>query len=79
MYHSDLIISEHPKESSGIEYRDELIIARVQVWKRLFWLLGGIFAVMYFTVFHYNMYKNKYSMRDFFILSCKGMKNGKII
>lgn len=77
LYHSDRVIVRHPKESSGILYRDELIIARVQVWKRLFGFFWGIFSIFYFTLFHYKFYKTKYSMGKFFILSCKGMSNEK--
>lgn len=71
--HSDQAIVIHPEESSGINYRDELIIARIKVWKRLFWFFWWVFAVFYFTIFHFKFYKNQYSIWGFFCLSCKSL------
>ena len=75
LFHSDKSIVFHKKESSGFKFRDELIISRIKVFKRLFGFLGGIFGVIYFTIFKYNEYKNKYSFIKYFWLSLKGLSN----
>jgi hypothetical protein len=36
MYHSNKSIVVHSDESSGIDYRKELILARIKVFKKLF-------------------------------------------
>jgi GT2 family glycosyltransferase len=63
----------HPKESSGSNWRDSLIISRVVVFKRMYGFLGGFFAVLYFTIMKFNLYKKKYSFFKFFKLSFKGL------
>lgn len=75
MYHSDKIIVIHPNESSGIDYRDDLIISRIRVFKRLLWFIWGFLWIFYFTFFHYKFYKEKYSIFKFFILSFKSLIN----
>lgn len=77
VYHFDNSIVIHPDESSWMNYRDELIIARIKVFKRLFWFFWWILWVIYFTIFDYNIYKNKYSIKNFFILSFKSLINEK--
>jgi len=75
MYHSNKSIVTHPDESSGILYREELIEARIKVFKKLFWLLGWFLWVFYFTILHYKYYKNNFSPVEFFILSFKSLFN----
>lgn len=79
MYHSDKSIVIHPDESSWIDYngREDLIIARVKVWKRLWWFFWWLVVIPYITVFHYKYYKKYFSIWSFFILSCKSLWNGK--
>lgn len=75
MYHSDKPIVIHPDESSGINYNADLIIARIKVFKRLFWFIGWFTWVFYFTILHYKYYKNRFSIVQFFILSFKSLLN----
>lgn len=75
IYHFDESIVIHPDESSGIYYRDDLVIARIKVFKRLFWWIWWFLWVFYFTILHYKFYKNKYSIIKFFILSFKSLIN----
>jgi hypothetical protein len=62
MWHSDKAIVIHPDESSGIQYRKELIIARIKVFKRMYGFIGGVAAIPYFTILHYKRYKSKFSI-----------------
>ena len=73
MYHYDIPIVIHPEESSGIDYNRDLIIARIKVFKRLFWFLGWFAWVFYFSFSHYKYYKWKFSFFDFFTLSFKSL------
>ncbi len=75
MYHNDNAIVIHPEDSSGIDYknREDLIIARIKVWKRFWWLFWGIIAIPFFTIFHYQYYKKYFSIWEFFILSLRGL------
>lgn len=77
MYHSDKSIVIHPDESSWIDYRKDLIIARIKVFKRLFWFIWWIAWIFYFTILHYKYYKYKFSVVDFFILSFKSLINAE--
>lgn len=77
MYHSDKSIVIHPDESSWIDYREELIIARIKVFKRLFWFIWWFAGVFYFTILHYKYYKTKFSILEFFILSLKSLIHEK--
>lgn len=77
MYHSDKPIVIHPNESSWIDYREELIIARIKVFKRLFWFIWWSAWVFYFTILHYKYYKTKFSTKEFFILSFNSLVDGK--
>jgi len=77
MYHSDKSIVIHPNESSGIDYRKDLIIARIKLFKRIFWFIWWFVWVFYFTILHYKYYKLKFSVFDFFILSFKSLINVK--
>jgi glycosyltransferase involved in cell wall biosynthesis len=70
--HVDKAIVVHPEESSGTDYREELIIARIKVFRRMFGWAWAIFAILYFTIFHYNIYKSKFSVWNFLRLSLKG-------
>ncbi len=72
--HMDKAIVFHKDESSGIQYRDELINSRIKVFIRMFGFFGGVFVVFYFTIFHYKFYKEKYSIFRFFWLSLRGLK-----
>ncbi len=65
------IIVIHPKESSGLNYRDELIKSRPKVFKRMFGFLGYVFSLIYFPIFHYKLYKKKYSFFKFIKISIK--------
>lgn len=67
--HCDEAIVLHPNESSGSSYREELVIARIKVWKRMFWFFWWILAVFYFTIFDYKNYKSIYNPIAFFVLS----------
>lgn len=75
IYHSDKSIVIHPDESSGIDYRKDLVIARIKVFKKLFWFIWWFAWVFYFTVLHYKYYKTRFSIIDFFILSFKSLIN----
>lgn len=75
IYHIDKTIVFHPDESSGINYSNDLIIARIKVFKRLFWFIWWLLGVFYFTIFHYKYYKSKFSIFKFFILSFKSFIN----
>lgn len=77
MYHSNKPIVFHPDESSWINYNKDLIIARIKVFKRLFWFVWWIAWIFYFTVLHYKYYKWKFSVLDFFILSFKSLVNAE--
>lgn len=71
--HSDEVIVSHSSESSGILYRDELIVARVQVFKKIFGFLGGAASIFYFWIFHYSLYKEKIWIQKFLKLSLKSL------
>lgn len=73
--HCNKSIVIHPDESSWIDYRKELIIARIKVFKKLFWFLWGLLWVFYFTILHYKYYNDKFGIYDFFILSCQALKD----
>lgn len=73
MFHSDKAIVIHSDESSGIDYRRDLIISRIKVFKRLFWFIWWFAGVFYFTLLHYKYYKDKFSVVEFFILSFKSL------
>lgn len=77
MYHCDNPIVIHPNESSGIDYREELIVARIKVFKRLFWYIWWFLGVFYFTIFHYRYYKDNFSIFEFLNLSFKSLFNVK--
>ncbi|MFW5704360.1 MAG: glycosyltransferase [Nanoarchaeota archaeon] len=68
-------INLHPHESSGQIYSRQLIISRIKLFKRMFGFFGGIFAVFYFTIFHYKFYRKKFSLFRFFVLSLKSVFN----
>jgi len=76
LVHSNQSIVIHTNESSWIDYnnRKDLIIARIKVFKRLFWFVGWFLGVFYFTILHYKYYKNDFSVKEFFILSLKSLK-----
>ena len=63
----------HKAESSGSNWRDELIISRVVVFKRMYGVLGGLASVFYFSIIKYKSYKHKYSFFKFLKLSFKGL------
>lgn len=65
LIHNKNPIVVHPDESSGINYRAELIKSRPLVFKRMYGLLGYLFALVYFPIFHYKLYKEKYSFFEF--------------
>jgi hypothetical protein len=69
MSHSNDSIVIHPDESSWIDYRKELIIARIKVFKKIFWFIWWFAWAFYFTIFHYKFYKNKFSILEFLKLS----------
>jgi glycosyltransferase involved in cell wall biosynthesis len=73
MIHCDNSIVFHKDESSGLNYRDNLIISRIKVFKRLFGFVGGFLGIFYFTIFKYKEYKNKYSFFKYFWLSFKSL------
>ncbi len=75
MYHSNEAIVIHPEESSGIDYKDrqDLIIARIKLWKRVLGIFWGIIAIPYFTLFHYKYYKKYFDFWKFLSLSCKSL------
>jgi len=73
LYHQNTPLVEHPDESSGTNYRKELIIARIQVFKRMYGLLWGIAAVGYFTVLHFPLYRDKFSVWTVLKLSMKSL------
>lgn len=75
MYHSDKSIVIHSDESSWVDYRRELVTARIKVFKRLFWIIWWFAWIFYFTILHYKYYKNKFSILEFFILSFKSLMN----
>ncbi len=79
MYHLDKVIVVHSEESSWIQYKDrqDLIIARIKVWKRVWWIFWWIVAIPYFTIFHYKYYKKYFSIWKFFSLSFKSLINVK--
>lgn len=77
LFHSDKSIVIHSNESSWINYRKDLIIARIKVFKRLFWFFWWFVWIFYFTIFHYKYYKWKYSVIEFFILSFKSLVNAE--
>ncbi|MFT4244723.1 MAG: glycosyltransferase family 2 protein [Candidatus Woesearchaeota archaeon] len=62
-YQKPIVI--HPDESSGVDYRDELIKSRPLVFKRMFGIIGYLFALVYFPIFHRKFYKKKYSFFGF--------------
>jgi uncharacterized protein YbcC (UPF0753/DUF2309 family) len=72
MKHINKKIVFHKNESTGDIYNDKIIISRPIIFKRMFGIFGGIFAVFYFTIFKYKFYKNKYSFFKYFWLSLKG-------
>lgn len=71
--HCNKSIAIHPDESSWIDYRDELIIARIKVFKKIFWYTWGLLGIIYFSVFHYKYYKSKFSIYFFIITSIKAL------
>ena len=73
LFHCDKNIVFHKSESSGMIYRDELIISRIKVFKKLFGFFGAVLAVFYLTIFKYKEYKNKYKFYKHFWLSFKGL------
>jgi hypothetical protein len=54
-----------------------LIIARIKVFKRIFWFLWWLAGVFYFTILHRKFYKEKFSSWKFFSLSFKSLVNAK--
>jgi glycosyltransferase involved in cell wall biosynthesis len=70
-YNKPIVI--HSKESSGLDYRDELIKSRPVVFYRMFGFLGLGLALIYFPIFHYKLYRKKYSVFKFIKLSFKGI------
>ena len=79
IYHSDKSIVIHPDESSWIDYknREDLVIARIKLFKRLFWFLWWFAWIFYFTILHYKYYKKYFSIKKFIILSFKSLVNGR--
>ncbi|MBS9775345.1 glycosyltransferase [Candidatus Gracilibacteria bacterium] len=79
MFHCEKSIVIHKEESSGIDYknREDLIIARIKLWKRVWGVFGGMLAIPYFTIFHYKYYKKYFSIWHFFSLSFKSLINEK--
>ena len=77
IFHNDNSIVIHPDESSWINYknRKDLIIARIKVFKKLFWFIWWFVGIFYFTISHYKYYKNYFSIEEFFILSFKSFIN----
>lgn len=73
IYHQNTPIVIHPDESSGHVFDDDMIFARIQVWKRMFWFMWWVLAVFYFTFTKYRLYKDKYSLWMHFSLSCKSL------
>lgn len=73
--HINYPIVMHPTESSWHNYRDELVISRIKLWKRMWGKFGWVAAVLYFTVFDYKHYKISYSPYSFFVLSCRSLMN----
>jgi glycosyltransferase involved in cell wall biosynthesis len=71
-YNRSIVI--HPIESSGIDYRDELVKSRPVVFYRLFGFMGVVLFLMYFPIFHYKFYSVKYSIYNFLKLSCVGLR-----
>ena len=72
--HSNKIIVLHKdlkEKNKLILYKDLLIISRIQVFKKIYGFLGGVFAVFYFSIFKYREYKNKYSFFKYFWISLK--------
>ena len=69
--HCRRAVVSHKNESSGIDYRDELVFSRVAAFKRMFGFFGGVFAVFYFTIFHHKFYRKKYSVFGFFLKSLR--------
>lgn len=77
MFHFDNSIVIHPSESSWINYRKDLVIARIKVFKKLFWFLWWFAWIFYFAILDYKYYKNKFSVYEFFILSFKSLINAE--
>jgi len=77
IWHIDSPITIHPRESSWKTYREELVVARIKVWKRMFWFIGWVLAIFYFLIFDYKNYKSAYTPVSFFVLSCKSLIYGK--
>ena len=75
MHHCNKSIVLHKDESSWIDYREDLIIARIKVFKRLFWFFWWFFWAFYFSIFHYKYYRDKFSIFNFFSLSFKWFLN----
>lgn len=78
MIHIDKSIVIHPDESSWFDYknREDLIVARIKLFKRLFWFMWWVLAVPYFSFLHYKFYKKYFSFWQFFSLSLKSLGNG---
>jgi len=79
IFHNNNSIVIHSDESSWINYenRKDLIIARIKVFKKLFWFIWWFVWIFYFTILHYKYYKKYFSIREFFILSFKSFINEK--
>lgn len=75
IYHCNKSIVIHSDESSWIDYNKDLIIARIKVFKRLFWFFWWFAGIFYFTILHYKYYKNKFSVIEFLVFSFVGLKS----
>lgn len=77
MIHKNTPIVFHPDESSGINYknREDLIIARIKVFKQMYGILGAILGGIYITIMHYKFYNPYFSLREFITISFKALWN----
>lgn len=72
LVHSNKSIVFHDNISSWIKYENKnSIFSRIKLFKYLFWFIWGFSAIFYFTILHYKYYKDNFSVKEVFILSCK--------
>lgn len=66
IYHKNNIISRHIGGGSGEKYSDEMIVARVQSYRRMFGFFFAIICIFSLCKAHYHLYHKKYSIFQFF-------------
>lgn len=71
LLHDNTPIVIHPRESSGIQYNDDLIQARTMVFKRMYGWIWALASIPYFAILHYHYYQAHYNVLHFLILSLR--------